>query len=132
MPFVLETLTTATDGCIEGTFSGMVTGPVQKSIINDAGIAFSGHTEFLAERCGSATVVMLLVADDLRVALATTHVSLAEVPALITRQRLTEVLEVLLADLNSAIRRSRNRGFWSPGSIRTPAKAAISGAKRST
>ena len=101
VPFVLETLTTAADGCIKGTFSGMVTGPVQKSIVNDAGTAFSGHTEFLADRCGSATVVMLLVADDLRVALATTHVSLAEVPALITRQRLTDVLEVLLADLKS-------------------------------
>jgi 4-hydroxythreonine-4-phosphate dehydrogenase len=101
VPFVLETLTKAADGCIKGHFCGMVTGPVQKSIVNDAGMAFSGHTEFLAERCGNATVVMLLVADDLRVALATTHVSLAEVPALITRQRLTDVLEVLLADLKT-------------------------------
>jgi 4-hydroxythreonine-4-phosphate dehydrogenase len=109
VPFVLETLATAADGCIKGTFSGMVTGPVQKSVVNDAGIAFSGHTEFLAERCGSATVVMLLVADDLRVALATTHVSLAEVPALITRQRLTDVLEVLIADLKTRFAIARPR-----------------------
>ncbi len=99
VPYVLETLALATDGCIEGRFAGMVTGPVQKSIINDAGIEFSGHTEFLAQRCGASTVVMLLVADDLRVALATTHVPLSAVPALITRERLTEVLEVLLDDL---------------------------------
>ena len=97
--YVLQTLTEATDGCLEGRFTGLVTGPVQKSIINDAGIAFSGHTEFLAQRCGRATVVMLLVADELRVALATTHVPLAAVPALITRERLTQVLNVLLADL---------------------------------
>ena len=109
VPFVLETLATAADGCVEGKFSGMVTGPVQKSVINDAGVAFSGHTEFLAERCGSATVVMLLVAGDLRVALATTHVSLAEVPALITRRRLTEVLEVLLGDLKARFGIARPR-----------------------
>jgi 4-hydroxythreonine-4-phosphate dehydrogenase len=109
VPFVLETLATAADGCVEGTFSAMVTGPVQKSVINDAGVAFSGHTEFLAERCGVATVVMLLVAGDLRVALATTHVSLAEVPALITRQRLTEVLEVLLGDLKARFGIARPR-----------------------
>jgi 4-hydroxythreonine-4-phosphate dehydrogenase len=99
VPYVLETLTRATDGCVEGHFAGVVTGPVQKSIINDAGIEFSGHTEFLAQRCGCSTVVMLLVAGGLRVALATTHVPLSAVPALITRQRLTEVLDVLLTDL---------------------------------
>jgi 4-hydroxythreonine-4-phosphate dehydrogenase len=109
VPFVLETLATAADGCVEGKFSGMVTGPVQKSVINDAGVAFSGHTEFLAERCGGATVVMLLVAGDLRVALATTHVSLADVPALITRQRLTQVLEVLLGDLKARFGIARPR-----------------------
>jgi len=99
VPYVLETLSVAVDGCRDGGFAGMVTGPVQKSIVNDAGVAFSGHTEFLAERCGVATVVMLLVAGDLRVALATTHVPLAAVPALITRERLTRTLDVLLADL---------------------------------
>jgi len=101
VPYVLETLRVAVDGCRDGTFAGMVTGPVQKSIVNDAGIAFSGHTEFLAERCGVETVVMLLVAGTLRVALATTHVPLAAVPALITRERLTRTLDVLLADLHT-------------------------------
>jgi len=99
VPYVLETLATATDGCLEGRFAGLITGPVQKSIINDAGVSFSGHTEFLAERCACTTVVMLLVADGLRVALATTHVPLADVPGLITRERLTRVLNVLLDDL---------------------------------
>jgi 4-hydroxythreonine-4-phosphate dehydrogenase len=109
VPYVLETLALATDGCVEGRFAGVVTGPVQKSIINDAGIEFSGHTEFLARRCGCNTVVMLLVADDLRVALATTHVPLAAVPALITRERLTEVLEVLLTDLTRRFAIARPR-----------------------
>src|SRR5262249_34096329 len=99
--YVLETLAVAVDGCRDGTFAGMGTGPVQKSISNDAGIAFSGHTEFLAERCGAASVVMMLVAGALRVALATTHVPLAAVSALITRERLTATLDVLLADLES-------------------------------
>ena len=109
VPYVLETLAAAADGCIEGRFTGMVTGPVQKSIVNDAGVAFSGHTEFLAERCGCDTVVMLLVAGHLRVALATTHVSLADVPALITRRRLTDVLQVLLADLTGRFSIARPR-----------------------
>lgn len=99
VPYVLDTLAKATDGCLEGRFAGLITGPVQKSIINDAGVSFSGHTEFLAERCACATVVMLLVADSLRVALTTTHVPLADVPGLITRKRLTQVLNVLLDDL---------------------------------
>jgi 4-hydroxythreonine-4-phosphate dehydrogenase len=98
-PYVLETLERAVDGCRDGRFSGMVTGPVQKSVINDAGVAFSGHTEFLAERCGVANVVMLLVAKTLRVALATTHVPLARVPSLVTRERLSIVLDILLRDL---------------------------------
>ncbi len=97
--YVIETLTAATDACLEGRCGALVTAPVQKSVINDAGIPFSGHTEFLAHRCKSEQVVMLLVADRLRVALATTHVSLAEVPALITRSRLRAVLDVLIADL---------------------------------
>jgi 4-hydroxythreonine-4-phosphate dehydrogenase len=98
-PYVLETLERAVDGCRDGRFSGMVTGPVQKSVINDAGVAFSGHTEFLAERCGVANVVMLLVAKTLRVALATTHVPLARVPSLVTCERLSIVLDILLRDL---------------------------------
>ena len=103
-PYVLETLERAVDGCRDGRFSGMVTGPVQKSVINDAGVAFSGHTEFLAQRCGVANVVMLLVAKTLRVALATTHVPLAQVPSLVTRERLSIVLDVLLHDLVARFR----------------------------
>jgi 4-hydroxythreonine-4-phosphate dehydrogenase len=103
-PYVLETLERAVDGCRDGRFSGMVTGPVQKSVINDAGVAFSGHTEFLADRCGVANVVMLLVAKTLRVALATTHVPLARVPALVTRERLSIVLDILLRDLVARFR----------------------------
>ena len=109
VPYVIETLTVAVDGCLAGRFAGMVTGPVQKSIINDAGIAFSGHTEFLAQRCARSTVVMLLVAGDLRVALATTHVPLSAVPALITRKRLTAVLEILLEDLTRRFAIARPR-----------------------
>jgi len=103
-PYVLETLERAVDGCRDGRFSGMVTGPVQKSVINDAGVAFSGHTEFLAQRCGVANVVMLLVAKTLRVALATTHVPLAQVPSLVTRERLSIVLDILLRDLVARFR----------------------------
>jgi 4-hydroxythreonine-4-phosphate dehydrogenase len=81
----------------------MVTGPVQKSVINDAGIHFTGHTEFLAQRTDTARVVMLLVGaapwGALRVALATTHLPLAAVPAAITRETLTETLRIVVADL---------------------------------
>jgi 4-hydroxythreonine-4-phosphate dehydrogenase len=99
--YVLDTLARAVDGCIAGEFAAMVTGPVQKSTINDAGIPFTGHTEFLAQRCGRATVAMMLIAGDLRVALATTHVPLAAVPALITAQRLRTILEILLSELRT-------------------------------
>jgi 4-hydroxythreonine-4-phosphate dehydrogenase len=97
--YVLQTLDLAIDGCREGRFAGLVTGPVQKSVINGAGIGFSGHTEYLAARCGVHRVVMLLVAGELRVALATTHVALREVAALITEQLIAEVVEVLHRDL---------------------------------
>jgi 4-hydroxythreonine-4-phosphate dehydrogenase len=75
--YVLEMLDLAIDGCIAGQFTAMVTGPVQKSAINDAGIDFTGHTEYLAARCGVPLPVMLLVAGRLRVALATTHLALS-------------------------------------------------------
>jgi 4-hydroxythreonine-4-phosphate dehydrogenase len=97
--YVIETLKLACDGCLAGEFEALVTGPVQKSVINDAGIRFVGHTEFLAERCRAPDAVMLLVAGTLRVALATTHVPLALVPSLITKTRLTTVLRVLEQDL---------------------------------
>ena len=70
---ILDGLRLAVDGCVDGRFAGIVTAPVQKSVINDAGFAFSGHTEFLAQHTNSALPVMLLVANDLRVALASTH-----------------------------------------------------------
>ena len=84
--YVLETLAQAADGCLDGTFAGVVTGPVQKSIISESGVPFSGHTEFFCERSGADDVVMLLVAGRLRVALATTHLPLKDVPAAITRR----------------------------------------------
>lgn len=100
-PYVIKTLTRAADGCLKGEFSALVTGPVHKGIINDAGIPFSGHTEFLAERSATKQVVMMLAAPGLRVALVTTHLPLADVPRAITRERLTAVIGVLHADLRS-------------------------------
>jgi 4-hydroxythreonine-4-phosphate dehydrogenase len=97
--YVLETLRRATDACISGDCQGLVTGPVQKSIINDAGIPFSGHTEFLAERCKVDKVVMMLASEQLRVALVTTHLPLSAVPAAITTDNLQRVTEILHASL---------------------------------
>jgi 4-hydroxythreonine-4-phosphate dehydrogenase len=100
-PYVIETLKAAVAGCTGGEFDALVTGPVHKGILNDAGIAFTGHTEFLAEATGAAQPVMLLAAPGLRVALVTTHLPLAEVPRAITPERLTKVLEVLHTDLKN-------------------------------
>jgi len=97
--YVLQTLKLATDGCMHGSFAGLVTGPVQKSLINDAGIPFSGHTEFLAERAGVPRVVMMLATEGLRVALATTHLPLAKVATAITRELLTGTIRILHHDL---------------------------------
>ncbi len=99
--YVLETLRLATAGCLDGRFDGLVTGPVHKGVINDSGVAFSGHTEFLAELSATPQVVMMLAAKDLRVALVTTHVPLAQVSGLITRERVEAVLRILLADLRT-------------------------------
>ena len=96
--YVLETLRCAADGCLRGAFDAMVTGPVQKSVINEAGIPFTGHTEFLAERVGGCPV-MMLVAGELRLALATTHLPLAKVSKAITRERLTRIIPILHNDL---------------------------------
>ena len=93
--YVIETLERACDGCLSGEFAAMVTAPVQKSIINDAGISFSGHTEFLAERTGAELPVMLLVADTLRVALVTTHLPLREVADAINTERLRMTIRIL-------------------------------------
>jgi 4-hydroxythreonine-4-phosphate dehydrogenase len=97
--YVIDTLARACDGCRAGHFDAIVTAPVHKGVINDAGIPFSGHTEFFAERTGTERVVMMLTAGELRVALATTHLPLAQVPAAITRESLTQVLTILHRDL---------------------------------
>ena len=99
--YVLATLQRAVDGCLEGEFQGLVTGPVQKSLINEAGMPFSGHTEFLAARAKVKRVVMLLATEGLRVALATTHLPLAAVPAALTPALLEEVLRILEHDLRT-------------------------------
>ncbi|MCR4301696.1 MAG: 4-hydroxythreonine-4-phosphate dehydrogenase PdxA [Sulfuricaulis sp.] len=98
-PYVIQTLKLAVKGCLDGEFDALVTGPVHKGILNDAGIAFTGHTELLAAASGVAHPVMLLSAPGLRVALATIHLPLAAVPRAITRERLTAVIEVLHTDL---------------------------------
>jgi 4-hydroxythreonine-4-phosphate dehydrogenase len=105
--YVLSTLARAADGCMAGEFDAVVTAPVQKSIINDAGIPFTGHTEYFALRA-NAEVVMMLAAGDLRVALATTHLPLSAVPAAITRESLESTLRIVHADL------ARKFGFAEP------------------
>lgn len=97
--YVLETLTVAARGCLDGTFDGMVTAPVHKGVINEAGIPFSGHTEFLQELCGVERVVMMLATAELRVALVTTHLPLKDVSAAITPERLSQVTRILNNDL---------------------------------
>lgn len=97
--YVLQLLDRALAGCIAGEFSAMVTAPVHKGIINDAGIAFTGHTEYLAEHTGTPRVVMLLAGAGLRVALATTHLALKDVPAAMTQASLESTLRILHHDL---------------------------------
>jgi 4-hydroxythreonine-4-phosphate dehydrogenase len=96
--YVLGTLDRAVDGCVQKIFDGMVTAPVHKGVICDAGVPFTGHTEYIAARTG-AWPVMMLVGGGLRVALATTHLPLADVPKALTPERLTRTLEVLHHDL---------------------------------
>ena len=90
----------------------MVTAPVHKGAINDAGISFTGHTEYLAARCGTRRPVMMLAGGGLRVALATTHLPLAEVPAAITAGALASVLRILDADLKQSVRGPPARASW--------------------
>ncbi|MDR5611835.1 MAG: 4-hydroxythreonine-4-phosphate dehydrogenase PdxA [Arsenophonus sp.] len=99
--YVIETLSRACDGCMAGEFSALVTGPVHKGIINDAGIPFTGHTEFFADISKTKKVVMMLATETLRVALATTHLPLKQVPAAITFQSLQEVIYILNEELKS-------------------------------
>lgn len=97
--YILQTLDAAIAGCEAGQFSALVTGPVQKSVINDAGIPFSGHTEYLADKTGTSKVVMMLATEGLRVALATTHLPLKDVSAALTQDELTQVTEILHRDM---------------------------------
>lgn len=96
--YVLQTLDFAISGCLSGEFASMVTGPLHKGVINDAGIEFTGHTEYLAQKT-NAWPVMMLATDTLRVALATTHLPLAAVANAITAERLEKVLKILNSDL---------------------------------
>lgn len=97
--YVLDLLDRALSGCLRGEFSAMVTAPVHKGVINEAGVAFTGHTEYLAEKCGAAQVVMMLTGAGLRVALATTHLPLRDVADAITQPRLEATLRILHDDL---------------------------------
>ena len=105
---VLDLIDRALEGCLQGEFSAMVTAPVHKGIINQAGIPFTGHTEYLAERCGAARVVMMLAGAGLRVALATTHLALKDVAPAINADSLEGTLRVLVASLK------RDFGIGSP------------------
>ena len=99
--YVLDTLDAAIDGCLSGHFDALVTAPLHKGVINDAGIPFSGHTEYLAAKTGTRDVVMMLATETLRVALVTTHLPLSQVSAHITADRLQCVIQVLHRDLQS-------------------------------
>lgn len=97
--YILESIRQAVQGCLQGEFQAMVTAPVNKAVINQAGIPFTGHTEFIAELCGVAQPVMMLMNDSLRVALVTTHVPLAQVTSCLTRERLQQVITVVNHDM---------------------------------
>ncbi|WP_237059454.1 4-hydroxythreonine-4-phosphate dehydrogenase PdxA [Microbulbifer sediminum] len=102
--YVLDTLHAGARGCLDRTFDALVTGPVHKGVINDAGIPFSGHTELFAEIAGVERVVMMLAAGDLRVALVTTHLPLKDVSAAITTERLEQVITILHRSLRDQFR----------------------------
>jgi 4-hydroxythreonine-4-phosphate dehydrogenase len=98
---VLRTLELAADGCLQGRFHAMATAPVHKGVINDAGIAFTGHTEFLAARTGAPHVVMMLAGGGLRVALATTHLAVKDIARNITSDSLEHTLRILQREMTS-------------------------------
>lgn len=98
-PYVLDTLDRAIAGCLSGEFAGMITAPVHKGVICDAGIPFTGHTEYLAEHTGTPRVVMMLAGGGLRVALATTHLPLRAVADALTPELLEETIRILDRDL---------------------------------
>ncbi|QKM65415.1 4-hydroxythreonine-4-phosphate dehydrogenase PdxA [Polynucleobacter tropicus] len=110
-PYVIQLLDRAIDGCMAGQFDAMVTAPIQKSVINEAGLAFTGHTEYLAQRCGVKHVVMMLSATlkkgflglsssrDLRVALVTTHLPLQKVSAFLNQDLILDTIQIVQQDL---------------------------------
>ena len=99
--YVLETLRLGGQGCLDGDFAAVVTAPVHKGVINDAGVSFSGHTEFFAEQTGTPKVVMMMACPGLRVALATTHLPLRAVADAITHESLEQVIRILHRDLQT-------------------------------
>ncbi|QXX24432.1 4-hydroxythreonine-4-phosphate dehydrogenase PdxA [Salmonella enterica subsp. salamae] len=100
-PYVVETLARACDGCLQHEFAALITGPVHKGVINDAGIPFTGHTEFFEERSQAKKVVMMLATEALRVALATTHLPLRAIADAITPALLHDVIAILHHDLRT-------------------------------
>ena len=107
--YVLALLDRALAGCVSGEYAALVTGPLHKGVINDAGIPFTGHTEYLADKTGTPRVVMMLAGAGLRVALATTHLPLKDVPAAITPQELETTIRILHADLRAKFGCARPR-----------------------
>lgn len=99
--YVLATLEYAAQACLTGDFAALITAPVHKGVINDAGVPFSGHTEFFADLCNTPEVVMMLVGGGMRVALATTHLPLRAVANAITQPSLTKTLKIIARDLSS-------------------------------
>ena len=99
--YVVDTLARACDGCLQSEFAALITGPVHKGVINDAGVPFTGHTEFFEERSQAKKVVMMLATEELRVALATTHLPLRAVADAITPALLQEVIGILHHDLRT-------------------------------
>ena len=93
--YVVDTLARACDGCLKGEFAALVTGPVHKGVINEAGIPFTGHTEFFEERSHSPKVVMMLATEAMRVALVTTHLPIKAIPDAITPELLREIIGIL-------------------------------------
>jgi len=99
--YVVETLARACDGCLNGEFAALITGPVNKGVINYAGMPFIGHTEFFTDRSGCDRVIMLLATEELHVALATTHLPLLAVPGAITQRSLFDIIRILDRDLKT-------------------------------
>ena len=99
--YVVDTLARACDGCINGEFAALITGPVHKGVINEAGIPFTGHTEFFEERSHSPKVVMMLATEAMRVALVTTHLPIKAIPDAITPELLREIIAILHHDLQT-------------------------------